>query len=718
MITLMLPRQRLSFRFGANQKNSEIGSGGHAMFHARLLSGLLLAGSTCIALAQPLSEEEDLALAYGDKNFVSIATGARQQVRKAPSVATVITAEDITSMGATTVDEALESVPGLHVSRSTLDYAANYGIRGILTESNPHVLMMVNGIPMTSAYLGNRNDMPVALPVDNVARIEVIRGPGSALYGADAFSGTINIITKSADEIGGTIVGVRTGSFDRWDTWLQHGSHIGDLEIAGYLKVGATDGQRRTIREDAQTGIDNLGIAPAASLAPGSVSQGHDDIDAQLDLGYGRMRWRTAYTLRSNAEVGVGIASALDPNARMRSERFTTDLTWSDAQIARDLSLTVQASFMHLANEITKPAVLFPRGAFFGTFPDGMIGAPDKWERQRRFSAASVYSGFANHSIRFGIGHDEMEIYKTRETKNFTLIPGPLPTPLPMYSATGANLFLAPHTRRLNYVYVQDEWSFARDWTLTGGIRHDRYSDFGGTTNPRLALVWEARHDLTAKLMYGTAFRAPSFVEQYATGNPVALGNPHLSPEKIRTLEGALTWQISHGLQTSLSLFQHRISDLIEQANTTYQNGGKQKGHGGELEVIWDARRSLRLTGHYAYQKNTDESTGHDAGYAPHHHLYARADWRFVPGWQLSAQVNHVADRKRAWGDNRPQLADYTSTDLTLRSERTKSGWDLSASVYNLFNADIREPSRTGSGITYDLPLPGRTFWLQARFGL
>jgi outer membrane receptor protein involved in Fe transport len=699
-------------------KNTEYGQGGVTMFHVRLLACLLSAGNISIALAQPLAEEEDLALAYGDKSFVSIATGARQQVKKAPSAATVITAEDIASMGATTVDEALESVPGLHVSRSTLDYAANYGMRGILTESNPHVLMMVNGIPMTSVYQGNRNDMPVALPVDNVARIEVIRGPGSALYGADAFSGTINIITKTADEIGGTVVGARAGSFDRWDTWLQHGSRIGDLEIAGYLKVGATDGQRRTIREDAQTGIDNLGLAPAASLAPGSVSRGHDDIDAQLDLGYGRLRWRAGYTLRRNGEVGVGIAGALDPVARMRSERFTTDLAWNEAQVARDLSLTVQASFMHQANEITTPAVLFPRGAFFGTFPDGMIGAPDKWERQNRLSAASVYSGFADHRIRFGIGHDEMEIYKTREAKNFTLIPGPLPTPLPMYSASGADLYLAPHKRRLNYAYVQDEWSFARDWTLTGGIRHDKYSDFGDTTNPRLALVWEARHDLTAKLMYGTAFRAPSFVEQYATGNPVAMGNAALMPEKIKTLEGAIVWQARHNLQTSLSLFQHRISDIISQVGTTFLNGGKQKGHGGELEVTWNSTQNLRLSGHYAYQKNIDETTNHDAGYAPHHHLYTRADWRFIPGWQISGQVNYVADRKRPWGDNRPQLDDYTSTDLTLRSERTKQGWDFSASVYNLFNADIREPSKASSGITYDLPMPGRAFWLQARYSL
>ena len=161
------------------------------MPHARLFSVLLLALGSGFAAAQPLMEEEDLALAYGDQNFVSIATGTRQPLSKAPSTATVITAEQIASMGAQTVSQALESVPGLHVSRNNLqnNYALTYGMRGILTGTSPHVLMMVNGIPRTSIYLGNPDEQMVELPVDNIARIEVIRGPGSAVYGADAFAG-------------------------------------------------------------------------------------------------------------------------------------------------------------------------------------------------------------------------------------------------------------------------------------------------------------------------------------------------------------------------------------------------------------------------------------------------------------------------------------------------------------------------------------------------
>jgi iron complex outermembrane receptor protein len=672
-----------------------------------------------VAWSETILEEEDLALAYGDKNFVSIATGTKQLLRKAPSTASVITAEDIAAMGARTLSEVLEAVPGMHVSRSRLitSYPPSYGMRGILSDSAPHVLTMINGIPRTSVYLGNPDEFPVELPIENIARIEVIRGPGSAVYGADAFAGTVNIITKTAGEISGSSFGVRAGSFDTWDSWLQHGSKQGALEIATFLKIGSTNGQQRTVRTDAQSGIDALGFAPAASLAPGSVNLGHDDIDGQIDLEYEKFRLRAAYVLRDNVETGAGAAAALDPIGRIRSERFSSDLSWSDAAFARDLGLTLQAAFMHLSNETTTPLMIFPKGAFFGTFPNGMIGAPDKSERQARLSASTVYSGFADHRLRFGLGHDELEIYKTSETKNFALTTG-LPAPLPMYSASGSNLFLSPQKRKVNYIYVQDEWSFARDWTLTGGVRHDHYSDFGGTTNPRVALVWEARQDLTAKLMYGSAFRAPSFVEQYATGNPVALGNSSLTPEKISTFEGVLTWQARHNLLASLSIFQHKISDIIALTGSTYQNTGKQDGNGGELELTWDPLPSLRLSGNYAYQKNTDQTTKRDSGYAPHHHLYTRVDWRFMPGLLASSQLNWVADRKRAAGDTRPDVSDYTSVDLTLRTDQPKQGWDFALSLRNAFNADIREPTKLGSGITFDLPMPGRTYWIQARYSL
>ncbi|MDD5754771.1 MAG: TonB-dependent receptor plug domain-containing protein, partial [Methylococcales bacterium] len=184
---------------------------------ARFAATAFVATHAIAAIAQ--SEEEDLAQVYGDKTTVSIATGHSQSLRSSPAVATVITAEDIKAIGATDIDEALETVPGLHVSHTKDAYNSLYSFRGVSAEYNPQVLMLINGIPITNAYVGNRNNFWGGMPVQAVARIEVVRGPGSAVYGADAFSGVINIITKTKQDINGTEVGGRVGSFDTYDGW-------------------------------------------------------------------------------------------------------------------------------------------------------------------------------------------------------------------------------------------------------------------------------------------------------------------------------------------------------------------------------------------------------------------------------------------------------------------------------------------------------------------
>ncbi|MGC2047761.1 MAG: TonB-dependent receptor plug domain-containing protein, partial [Gallionella sp.] len=247
---------------------------------AQLLAVLMTTAWAVGAYAAPQIEEEELALAYGDKSFVSIASGTKQPIARAPSVATVLTAEDIAAIGAADLDEVLETVPGLHVSRSPIGYNPIYTIRGIHTQYNPQVLMLVNGIPITGAFVGNRSNVWAGMPVENIARIEVIRGPGSALYGADAFSGVINIITKTSTDVDGTLLGVRAGSFNNRDGWVQHGGTWGAFDVAAYLRAGKTDGQREIITADALSGS----LFSAYSLAPGPVNLGRDAIDGRFDL--------------------------------------------------------------------------------------------------------------------------------------------------------------------------------------------------------------------------------------------------------------------------------------------------------------------------------------------------------------------------------------------------------------------------------------------------
>ena len=640
--------------------------------------------------ATPQSDEEELALVYGDKSFVSIASGSRQPIARAPSVATVVTAEDIAAIGAADLDEVLETVPGMHVARSPLGYNPIYIIRGISTQYNPQVLMLVNGIPITGVIFGDRSNIWGGMPVENIARIEVMRGPGSALYGADAFSGVINVITKTAADLNGTELGVRAGSFNNRDGWVQHGGTWGNFDVAAYLRAGATDGQRQIITTDAASSTPN-------SLAPGPVNVGRNAIDGRFDLSRGKWRLRTGIQRRDHIGTGAGIASALDPKGNNFGQRLSTDLTYQDMNFAPDLDVTAQASYLHITEK--SDLTLFPPG--YGGFPQGIIGNPYKWERHLRFNLAAAYTGLHNHKLRFGTGTQDDDLYRTQESNNYsTGSPGPVVEVTP---------FLLPHSRRVNYVYAQDEWAFIRDWYLTAGVRRDHYSDFGNTTNPRIALVWETAYNLTSKVLYGRAFRPPSFSELYNINNPVLLGNPNLKPESNESVELAFAWQTSSTLQTNVNLFRYQMKDILRpDANVTAQNAGRQHGQGFEVELTWDANRSLRLTGNYAQQHSTDEATNQDAGNAPRQHVYARADWRFMPRWTLDTQLNYVADRKRESGDPRPAIADYHTVDITLRNQKRSSDWDFAVKVLNLFNADAREPSPSPGLIRYDLPLAGR----------
>ena len=206
--------------------------------------------TVCIVSAD--DEEEELLELYGDQEIISIATGSAQPISKAPAVATVITTSDIKEIGARDIDEVLETVPGLHVSRSTIGRNPIYTFRGIATDFNPQVLVLINGIPITNLFVGNRSQVWGGMPVESISRVEVIRGPGSAIYGADAFAGVINIVTKSASDINGTEFGARYGSFNSKDGWLLHGGEYGDFEFAFMAEFQTTDGHHEDVDSDFQ----------------------------------------------------------------------------------------------------------------------------------------------------------------------------------------------------------------------------------------------------------------------------------------------------------------------------------------------------------------------------------------------------------------------------------------------------------------------------------
>jgi len=136
------------------------------------------------------------------------------------------------------------------------------------------------------------------------------------------------------------------------------------------------------------------------------------------------------------------------------------------------------------------------------------------------------------------------------------------------------------------------------------------------------------------------------------------------------------------------------------------------------LEAEWQAVDALKIIGNYAYQLSRDEQLNHDAGYAPHHQVYLRANWEFVPDWVFSPQAKWIVGRNRSFGDNRPSIADYTWVDLTLRRQNLAKHFEVAFSVRNLFDVNAREPSLAGNpqaAIPNDLPLAPRSFYGEIR---
>ncbi|GAB6042121.1 hypothetical protein JCM17961_27970 [Endothiovibrio diazotrophicus] len=683
--------------------------------------------------AEQLPDSTVLESLYGGGEIISIATGTSKPLPKAPAVATVITAKTIADMGATDLDEVLETIPGFHVARDTFFYNPIYTVRGIYSQFNPQVLMLVNGIPITNLFQGNRNFVWGGMPVQAISRIEAIRGPGSAVYGADAFAGVVNIITKTADEIDGTEVGARLGSFGRRESWLLHGQQVGGWDVAVMVEAGTTDGQSETVASDKQTARDGFisSLDPTyqpASLAPGSLNLGRDNMDLRVDASRDNWRVRAGYQGRRNVESGLG-AGSLDPVGQYSSDRFNADLTWHDPHFSEHWDVTGQLSYFQTSQEFENPLVLIPPGMDFSLLggeymPDGVIGGPEVFEKHTRFSLHGFYSGIDRHLLRLGVGYYYGDLYDVKEYRNFLTTPSGVPINYPggsIYWQDLPSVFIPERDRKIYHVTAQDEWAFARDWEFTVGARYDHYSDFGSTINPRLALVWQTDYDLSTKLLYGRAFRAPSFSELYNRNNPVDLGNPGLQPETIDTLELAWDYHPLEDWRGALSLFTYRMKDIIQlvpdaaqATSSTYQNAGGKKGYGLELEAEWKVSPAFTLVGNYAYQHTVDEMSDTDAGNAPEHQAYLRGDWRIAPQWLLDTQLNWVGERKRPVGDTRPNADDYALVDLTLRYGDSADRWGAAFSVRNLFDTQATEPGP--SDIPGDLPLAGRSVYAEVRY--
>lgn len=660
---------------------------------------------------------------------ISIATGKNISSSLAPAVTTVITAMDIEAMGAETLSEALETVPGLHVMHSDVSYLPIYLMRGISSFDNAEILVLLNGTPLNTFQIGYRGPMWHELSVQMIERIEVMRGPGSALFGADAFAGVINIITKTAQDIKQSELGLRAGSFNSQRAWLLHSTNWLGFDIGIMVDKSRSDGHKGLIKADLQTALDRQNQTQA-SYAPALANLGFESHEIRLDAIRNNWHWRAGY-LQDKMGTAVGINHILDPFNEYKAERINTDLTYHNPYFTDNWDVTAQISYYHRDYGALNDAIVFPAGSMA---ENSVRATPGVSERQTQASISGFYKGFDGHQLHLGVGYRYNDIYRTTLFANFGVHPEtrqPVELGGEMVDmADSPFVFLPESDRKNSFAFIQDTWRFVPNWELTAGLRYDDYSDFDSVINPRFALVWQTTPQLTSKLLYGKAFRAPTLAELKASNNPVLQGNPNLSPETIEMWELALNYQSTRSMNWAGNLFNYKIQDKViarfdkrsdETTAYIFDNAGTQKGQGFEIEARWKVNPRFSLLANYAWQtsKNMDNNA---LPHTPRHQAYLRTDWMIAPEWYLDTQVHWIAERPRNFDDPRLEIGDYTNVDLTLYyKSKAFPNWHVKVGVRNVFDREQRTPSlgpdSTGIiAIPHDLPLADRNYFLELRY--
>jgi len=700
-----------------------------------LVSCILLAGCFCttaawganaapaeppLVVAAATSTEQDLLMFMEEKDLVT-ATKRAVSLRKAPAIATIISAEEIRNMGARNLQDVLKMVPGFGISMNEIGLTM-VEVRGIRSFLSEKILVMIDGHSLNRNITGsaffNYADM---MPVENIKQVEIIRGPGSALYGNSAFVATVNVITRNAEEINGLEVKGGGGSFDTWKGNLVGGKAFGDkLTVAGSVDYFRTDGARLTVAADALTG------APF-SRAPGNPGLEASQTDAFLKVGYGDFSFRGGYTnTRKDSFIGFGFA-LVDDNFT-EHESYWAELAYTRT-ITEGLSANLKFRFDHYDQN---PNVkIFPNGFTIApgvSWPNGMVGKPYVKDRTIGGELQVDWDVFKGNHLIAGFSFDTTRQYDVRQQANFN----PL-TFSPYATVQDVANWNKDVTRDIWALYLQDEWQLPYRISLTAGVRYDHYSDFGDTVNPRVGLVWSFLDNADLKLLYGQAFRAPNFQELYNINNPALLGNPKLKPEKIQTYEAALGYRLNRYLGASLNYFYSIIDDQIDVAATvtidpvtqqpvpgtpTYANIGKSVTQGIELGLNGDITNELSWKAGYAWQDPRDDKTGRRLPYTPSHRASGSLNYAPAKFVNLHTDIHWTGPRPRTAADTRAEAADYTTVDLAATFKKFYKTMEIQAVVHNLFDRRYTDPDTSGAAksIPGDFPREGISAFVTASY--
>jgi outer membrane receptor protein involved in Fe transport len=624
--------------------------------------------------------DQELKFLAAERQIIVTASKLEERVDKTIATTTVITRDDMRRMGARNLLDALRLTPGLGVTQTTLGIR-EIEVRGVKTLFSEKVLFLLNGHPLDH-NLQNAGSTWVYddLPVDTIQRIEVVRGPGSALYGANAFLAVINVITQSAKDLNGVETSAGWGSFDTQQYRASWGKQFdNNAEAAVHFNFTDTNGIGAPVPED------RLTLQGLKSLAPGLSQLTERRYDLEWNLGYQGFILDGRYI---NKRMGafVGVDYVLSDRSDQDYENYFLRLSrsWS---VRDDLTIntSIYRDFFSFDNLLQPDPSKFVRVAATNTRAGGQL--------------ESVYRGAANNTLIAGFSYMEEEQYGvTQET-------GPSPKQL-----TTSKPFSGNASRSRWGVYAQDVWDVFETLRLTLGARYDEYSDFGGTFNPRLGFNWEFIKDYSLKFSYGTGYRAPVFGELLVKNNPLLAGNPDLAPEEVDTFEAGLIAHPVPGLTTQAVFYHSRIGKIIglipvlgSTSAYRYDNGGSIVSEGVELEGRYDFGEDFQgsyVVANYVYQNPTQN--GQRVSNVPHNRANFMLNWAFDSYWSGLAHVLVKSSTARAAGDARSDVPGYAVLNLSLLSRNLLwKGVDVGFTMYNVLDKKYFDPAPMGAPIDY-----------------
>lgn len=624
------------------------------------------------------------------EEIVVTATRTREEIKSVPKAVTVIGPQEIAASSARNLGELLSGTLSVEIDGyGPLGSAQSASIRG---SSTSQVLVMVDGRPTNSITFGSADLSET--PIEWVERVEIVKGPTSHLYGANALGGVINIITKNPPAQPSLQAGLSYGSFN---TQTYQASHGQTLDRFGYLFTGAyktSDGFRDNSAYEGKDFSSKFSYQALDRLSLSLLTTVHQD-----GLGVpGPKPQAGTIPVFGNSQV-----TSLYDHQDNHLFNNNLKLNWETSEVLQ-LSGQIYQDWRELKYR-QRYAVMTSSYEGQDTYRANIWGS----------NLVLLWSLPYQNKLTLGVDYRREDL--EGETKTTTLGTG----------LTIPNQFKPDNT--LWGLFAQDHWQILPMLRVSGGVRYDNTSRYGSETSPDLGLVYSPFKETQIKGHYGQAFRAPTFNDLFWPGS----GNSNLKAEKGTSYE--IIWD--QGLKDqkatlTLGVFRWEVTDKIEWVpdavgNWQPQNVNEQNTWGGELGVQWNPIRDWSLSLGYTYleanQKNeevqdalanTTATVERRATGVPRHQVRLTLGTELPWGTQAYLTGRYVGDRVFYYSDyadfplvrqKEKTLAAYYTVDLKL-SHRIGRHWKGTFSLLNLTNQSYDAQPGT-SFLDRNYPAPG-----------